>query len=133
MLAPQLPEFAHFGFKPLICRTFQLRRVRKIALRGAPTWHGVRAILRTLPASRMGLQIRHRRTAVAKSHEMVRQDADGVRCEWPARLDRTINLPQAFDMYDKKRARPVSKHKREKEHPAFDVWAPISRHRRMMI
>jgi hypothetical protein len=46
--------------------------------------------------------------------------------------DRTINLPQAFDMFDKKLARPVSKHNREEEHPAFDVWAPISRHRRIM-
>jgi len=39
--------------------------------------------------------------------EMVRQDADGVCFEWQARLDRTINLPQAFDVFDKKRARPV--------------------------
>jgi hypothetical protein len=36
--------------------------------------------------------------------EMVRQDADGVRFEWQARLERTINLPQAFDMFDKKLA-----------------------------
>jgi hypothetical protein len=29
-------------------------------------------------------------------------------------------------MFDKKLAGPVSKHHREKEHPAFDFWAPIS-------
>jgi hypothetical protein len=46
--------------------------------------------------------------------------------------DRTINLPQAFDMFDKKLAGPVSKHNREKEYPAFDFWAPISRHRRVI-
>jgi hypothetical protein len=46
--------------------------------------------------------------------EMVRQDADGVRFERQARLERTINLPQAFDMFDKKLAGPVSKHHREK-------------------
>jgi len=61
--------------------------------------------------------------------KVVRQDADGVRFEWQARLDRTINLPQAFDMFDKKVTRPVSKHNCEKENPAFDFWAPISRHR----
>jgi len=64
--------------------------------------------------------------------EMVRQDADGVRFERPARLYRTINLPQAFDMFDKEFAGPVSKHNREKVYPAFDFWAPISRHRRIM-
>jgi hypothetical protein len=64
--------------------------------------------------------------------EMVRQDADGVRFEWQARLDRTINLPQAFDMFDKKLAGAVSKYNGEKEYPAFDFWAPISRHSRIM-
>jgi hypothetical protein len=58
--------------------------------------------------------------------------ADGVCFEWPARLNRTINLPQAFDMFDKKPARPVSEHDREKEYPAFDFWAPISRHCRII-
>ena len=38
----------------------------------------------------------------------------------------TINLPQAFDMFDKKPARPVSQNNCEKENPAFDVSAPIS-------
>jgi hypothetical protein len=51
--------------------------------------------------------------------EMVRQDADGVCFEWPARLI-------------KKLARPISEHDREKEYPAFDFWAPISRHRRII-
>jgi hypothetical protein len=64
--------------------------------------------------------------------EMVGQDADGIRFEWQARLDRTINLPEVVDMFDKKRAGPVNKHNGEKEHPAFDLWAPISRHRRIM-
>jgi hypothetical protein len=50
--------------------------------------------------------------------EMVRQDAGGVRFERQARLDCTINLPQAFDMPDKKLAVPVSQHNREKEDPA---------------
>jgi len=63
---------------------------------------------------------------------MIRQDADGVRFEWQARLDRAINLPQAFDMFDKELAGPVSKHNREKEYSAFDFWAPISRHRRIV-
>jgi hypothetical protein len=31
------------------------------------------------------------------------------------RADRTINLPQAFDMFDETLAGPVSKHGREKE------------------
>src|SRR5580704_7290758 len=34
--------------------------------------------------------------------EMVRQDADSVRFERQARLDRTINPPQEFDMFDEK-------------------------------
>jgi hypothetical protein len=40
-------------------------------------------------------------------------------------LDRTVILPQAFDMNDKKRARPVGTHNRKKQHSAFDVSAPI--------
>jgi hypothetical protein len=48
-----------------------------------------------------------------------------------ARPDRTINLPQAFNMFDQKLAGPVSKNNCEKN-PAFDLWAPISRHRRIM-
>jgi hypothetical protein len=64
--------------------------------------------------------------------EMVRQDADGVRFEWQAHLDRTINQPQAVDMFDKQRARPVKEYNGETEHPAFDFWAAISRHRRIM-
>jgi hypothetical protein len=40
--------------------------------------------------------------------EMVRQDADGVRCEWQACLDRTINLPQAFDMFESSLDRSAS-------------------------
>jgi hypothetical protein len=51
---------------------------------------------------------------------MVGQYADGFCFEWQARLDRTINVPQALDMFDKKLARPVSEHDREKEHPTFD-------------
>jgi hypothetical protein len=47
--------------------------------------------------------------------------------------DRTINLPQAFDTYDKRLAGPVSKYNREEEYPALDARPPISRHRRMMI
>jgi hypothetical protein len=58
--------------------------------------------------------------------EMIRQDADGVCFKWQALLDRTINLPQAFDMIDKKCARPASQHNREKEQPAFGVCAPIA-------
>jgi hypothetical protein len=46
-------------------------------------------------------------------------------------LERAINLPQAFDMFDKL-ARPISRHNREKEYPAFHVWTPISRHRWIM-
>jgi hypothetical protein len=64
--------------------------------------------------------------------EMVGQYADGFCFEWQARLDRTIDVPQALDMFDKQLARPVSKHDREKEHPTFDFWAPIARHRRIM-
>jgi hypothetical protein len=64
--------------------------------------------------------------------EMVREDADGVRFERQARLDRAINLPQASDVLDKKLAGPVSEHNSEKEYPAFDFWAPISRHHRIM-
>jgi hypothetical protein len=45
---------------------------------------------------------------------MVRQDADGIRFKWPAGVDRTINLPQAFDMFDKELAGAISKHNREK-------------------
>ena len=63
---------------------------------------------------------------------MIRQDADGVRCKRQARLNRTIDLPQALDMLDKKLARPVEKRNGEKEYPAFDSWAPISRHHRTM-
>jgi hypothetical protein len=47
-------------------------------------------------------------------------------------VDRTIDLPQAFDMFDKELARPISKHNREKEYPAVNVWTPISRHRWIM-
>ena len=64
--------------------------------------------------------------------EMVRQDADSVRFKWQACLDRTINLPQVFDVLDKKLAGPVRQDNREKERPAFNFWAPISRHRRIM-
>jgi hypothetical protein len=64
--------------------------------------------------------------------EMVWKDADSISFKWQARPDRTINLPQAFDMFDKKFAGTVSQHNREKEHPAFDFWTPISRHRRIM-
>jgi hypothetical protein len=64
--------------------------------------------------------------------EMVRQDADGVRFERQSRIDCAINLPQAFDMSDKKLAGPVSQYNREKEDTAFDFWAPISRHRRII-
>src|SRR5262245_24589301 len=60
--------------------------------------------------------------------EMVRQDADGVRFERQARLNRAINLPQALYMSDKQVAGPVSKRDREKELAALDVWTPISRH-----
>jgi hypothetical protein len=35
-------------------------------------------------------------------------------------------------MFDKKLAGPVSQHYREKEDPAFDFWAPIARHHRIM-
>jgi hypothetical protein len=52
--------------------------------------------------------------------DVVRQDADGVRFEGQARPDRTINLPPAFDVFDKQLAGPISKHDREKEHPAFN-------------
>jgi hypothetical protein len=44
----------------------------------------------------------------------------GVRCEWPARLASTINLPRAFHMFDKKLFRPVNKHNRKEEYPTFD-------------
>jgi len=64
--------------------------------------------------------------------EMVRQDADSVRCKWPACVDRTISLLQACDMFDKEFARPIRKHDREKEYPAFNVRTPISRHRRII-
>jgi hypothetical protein len=47
--------------------------------------------------------------------EMVRQDADGVRCERQALLNLTINLPQALDMLDKQLARPIKKRNGEKE------------------
>jgi hypothetical protein len=47
-------------------------------------------------------------------------------------VDRTINRPQALDMFRKKLRGPVSKHNCKKEHPAFNAWAPISRHRRIM-
>jgi len=60
--------------------------------------------------------------------EMVWQDADGVRFEWQARLDPTINLPQMFDLPDQKLAATISKHNGEKEYPAFDFWALITRH-----
>src|SRR5262249_18011552 len=45
-----------------------------------------------------------------------------------ARLDPTINLPQMFDLPDQKLAATISKHNDEKEYPAFDFWAPITRH-----
>jgi hypothetical protein len=61
--------------------------------------------------------------------EMIRQDADCVRCEWQAGLNRTINLPQALDLLDKQLAGPVEERNGEKEYPAFDSRAPISRHR----
>ena len=64
--------------------------------------------------------------------EMVRQDADGVRFERQARLNRAIDLPQALDMLDEELAGPVNKHDREKESSAFDSWAPISRHQQNM-
>ena len=64
--------------------------------------------------------------------EMVRQDADSVRFERQALLDRTINLSQVRDMLDQQTAGAVSKHNREKEHPAVDFRAPISRHDRIM-
>jgi hypothetical protein len=63
--------------------------------------------LRTPSASRIGLfaeaildrgHIGIAARQCPKSMEMVRQNADGVPCEWPARPDRTINLPQAFDL-----------------------------------
>src|SRR5438132_13883222 len=63
---------------------------------------------------------------------MVRQDADRVRCERQARLNLTINLPQALDILDKQLARPVKKRNGEKEYPAFNSWAPISRHHSIM-
>ena len=128
-----------------------LRRVRKIALRGVTISHGVGAILRTRLAPRIDYSPKRpsisARSPPGKSAldlppargkigiggrqcpnnmEMVRQDADGVGFEWQARLDRTINLPQAFDMFDKKLAGAVSKHHRKKEYPAFDFRAPIS-------
>ena len=77
--------------------------MRKIALRGATTEHGAEAILRTLWASRISSFRNGRRG-----------------------LDRTMNLPQAFDIFDKKVAGPVSKHNREEEYPALEFWAPIS-------
>ena len=64
--------------------------------------------------------------------EMVWQNADGVGFERQARLNRTINLPQALDMLDKQFAGPVKKREREEEYPAFDCWTPISRHQRIM-
>jgi hypothetical protein len=63
---------------------------------------------------------------------MVRQDADSICCERQAHLNRTINLPQVLDMLDKQRAGPVKKRNGEKEYPAFDSWAPISRHQQNM-
>jgi len=60
------------------------------------------------------------------SMEMVWQDADGVRCERQARLNRTIDLSQALDMLDKQLAGSINKRNGEKEYPAFDSWAPIS-------
>ena len=47
-------------------------------------------------------------------------------------MDRTINLPQAFNMFDEKLAGATSKHNREEEYSAFDVWTSIPRHRRIM-
>jgi hypothetical protein len=47
-------------------------------------------------------------------------------------LDRTINLPQAFNVFDEKLTGPVGQHDREEKYPTFDFWAPISRHRRSM-
>jgi hypothetical protein len=35
-------------------------------------------------------------------------------------------------MLDKQLARPVKKRNGEKEYPAFDSWAPISRHHHIM-
>jgi hypothetical protein len=37
-----------------------------------------------------------------------------------------------LDMFDEKLAGPVGQHDGEEKHPAFDLWAPISRHRRIM-
>jgi len=64
--------------------------------------------------------------------EMVRQDADGIRYERQAHLNRTINFPQVLDVLDKQLARPVKKRNGEKECPAFDLWSPVSRHHRTM-
>jgi len=64
--------------------------------------------------------------------EMVRQDADGVCCERQACLNRTIHLPQTLDMLDKQLAGSVKKRNGEKEYPAFDTWAPVSRHHSIM-
>jgi hypothetical protein len=64
--------------------------------------------------------------------EMVWQDADGVCCKRQPRPNRTIHIPQTLDMFDKQLARPVKKRNGEKEYPAFNSWAPIPRHQRMM-
>jgi hypothetical protein len=64
--------------------------------------------------------------------EMVWQDAHSICFEWQARLDCAIDLPQAFDMFDEKLAGSVSQHDCEEKYSAFDFWAPISRHRRIM-
>jgi hypothetical protein len=64
--------------------------------------------------------------------EMVRQDADGIRCERQAHLNRTINFPQGLDMLDKQLARSVKERNGEEEYPAFEPWAPISRHQRIV-
>jgi hypothetical protein len=48
---------------------------------------------------------------------MVGQGADGVRFEWQARLDHTINQPQSFNIFDQKLAGSASKHTCEKNIP----------------
>jgi hypothetical protein len=59
---------------------------------------------------------------------VIRQDADRDRLKRTALLDRSVNLPEAVDLIDKKVTRPFRKNDREKENATLGFSSNVSRH-----
>jgi hypothetical protein len=113
--------------------------MRKIAPSRRYYLAGVKAILRTRLARRINLfpeatlDLGQIATPVRRQQGVLHVTMKtAVRPVADPRDVSVLHLIEVDAIDVSKLARPVSEHDREKEYPAFDFWAPISRHRRII-